>query len=273
MIGIAFIRRFSNGEYNDYKCVLILTLAEMNSTSMQDFSTLSVIGKGTYAKVVLVRHLKDNQLYALKILKKKYIVEKNQEKHIMTEKEILAQIEHPFLVKMKLSFQDERKLYFLLEYCPGGELFSLLAAKDKLTEDQYYSPYRRAKFYAAQIILALEALHKHKVIYREYPSTHLVLNQKTSSSIESVTSNSLTLDYPKYSNRKKQQLPFAELPSTWPPKSSKNLAMAQMSIGGAWGASSMKWSLDFPPSDLKTGWNSLSRLFTKTQTFPKYHSC
>jgi len=88
--------------------------------AMQDFSKLSVIGKGTYAKVTLVRHLKDNQLYALKELKKKYILEKNQEKHIMTEKEILAQIEHPFLVKMKMSFQDDRKLYFLLEYCPGG---------------------------------------------------------------------------------------------------------------------------------------------------------
>ena len=110
----------------------------MNSgSSLQDFSILSVIGKGTYAKVLLVRHLKDNQLYALKVLKKKYILEKNQEKHIMTEKEILAQIEHPFLVKLKMSFQDDRKLYFLLEYCPGGELFSLLAAKDKLTEDQY----------------------------------------------------------------------------------------------------------------------------------------
>jgi serine/threonine protein kinase len=108
----------------------------MNGPSIKDFSALSVIGKGTYAKVLLVRHLKDNQLYALKVLKKKYILEKNQEKHIMTEKEILAQIEHPFLVKMKMSFQDDKKLYFLLEYCPGGELFSLLAAKDKLQEDQ-----------------------------------------------------------------------------------------------------------------------------------------
>ena len=86
--------------------------------------------------MLLVRHLKDNQLYALKVLKKKYILEKNQEKHIMTEKEILAQIEHAFLVRMKMSFQDEKKLYFLLEYCPGGELFGLLAARDKLQEDQ-----------------------------------------------------------------------------------------------------------------------------------------
>ena len=108
----------------------------MNGPSIKDFSALSVIGKGTYAKVLLVRHLKDNQLYALKVLKKKYILEKNQEKHIMTEKEILAQIEHAFLVRMKMSFQDEKKLYFLLEYCPGGELFGLLAARDKLQEDQ-----------------------------------------------------------------------------------------------------------------------------------------
>ena len=104
------------------------------NTNLKDFVTISVIGKGTYAKVLLVRHLKDKQLYALKVLKKKYILEKNQERHIMTEKQILSAIEHPFLVKLKMSFQDEKKLYFLLEYCPGGELFSLMAAKEKLTE-------------------------------------------------------------------------------------------------------------------------------------------
>ena len=104
------------------------------NTNLKDFVTISVIVKGTYAKVLLVRHLKDKQLYALKVLKKKYILEKNQERHIMTEKQILSAIEHPFLVKLKMSFQDEKKLYFLLEYCPGGELFSLMAAKEKLTE-------------------------------------------------------------------------------------------------------------------------------------------
>jgi serine/threonine protein kinase len=54
----------------------------------------------------------------------------------MTEKQILAEIEHPFLIKMHSSFQDDKKLYFVLEYCPGGELFTLLSIKDKLTEDQ-----------------------------------------------------------------------------------------------------------------------------------------
>ena len=54
----------------------------------------------------------------------------------MTEKEILAAIEHQFLVKLRMSFQDEKKLYFVLEYCPGGELFKLMAAKETLSEDQ-----------------------------------------------------------------------------------------------------------------------------------------
>jgi serum/glucocorticoid-regulated kinase 2 len=110
------------------------------ATSLKDFSILSVIGKGTYAKVLLVRQLKDNQLYALKVLKKKYIQEKNQEKNIMNEKEILASLSHPFLVRLRECFQDQKKLYFVLEYCPGGELFGLLSLKDRLSEEQYFVP-------------------------------------------------------------------------------------------------------------------------------------
>lgn len=83
-------------------------------TSLKDFTPLSVIGKGTYAKVLLVRSKKDNQVYALKSLKKKHIIEKNQCDNILTEKNILAHINHPFLVKLYSSFQDEKKLYFVL---------------------------------------------------------------------------------------------------------------------------------------------------------------
>ena len=99
---------------------------------MKSFSTIAVIGRGAYAKVVLARHLGDNKLYAIKMLKKIYILEKNQERQIMMEKQILSKIDHPFLVKCKMSFQDEKKLYFVLEYCPGGELFSILADQEKL---------------------------------------------------------------------------------------------------------------------------------------------
>ena len=79
----------------------------MSSTvGVDDFIMLSQIGKGTYAKVLLVRHKVDNKLYALKILKKRYIIEKNQEEHIMTYKAILAKINHPFLIQLHWSFQD-----------------------------------------------------------------------------------------------------------------------------------------------------------------------
>lgn len=92
----------------------------MQKASVDDFTFNSVIGKGTYAKVCLVTRKKDGQLFALKMLKKKYIIEKSQEQHIMTEKQILSGISHPFLVKLHSSFQDDKKLYFVLEYCPGG---------------------------------------------------------------------------------------------------------------------------------------------------------
>jgi len=86
----------------------------MQGRSFEDYTALSVIGRGTYAKVLLVRSKQDKQVYAMKVLKKKYIVEKNQEKNIMNEKSILSDLNHPFLVKLKECFQDEKKLYFVL---------------------------------------------------------------------------------------------------------------------------------------------------------------
>ncbi len=94
---------------------------------------LSVIGKGSFAKVTLVRRRESGQLLAMKSMKKKYIENKNQVKRIMEERNILDQLDHPFLVKIHSAFQDDKKLYLSLEYCPGGELFGLLSKKKKLT--------------------------------------------------------------------------------------------------------------------------------------------
>lgn len=62
----------------------------------------------------------------MKILKKKNIEKRNQEEHVQTERNVLVEVKHPFIIKMHFSFQNERKLFFVLEYCPGGELFNLL---------------------------------------------------------------------------------------------------------------------------------------------------
>ena len=82
----------------------------------------------------------------------------------------MAGIEHPFIVKMSCSFQTTDKLYLALEYCPGGELFGLLRKKKKLSEDQI-------KFYAAQVILALEYLHSKNIIYRDLKPENVLIDE------------------------------------------------------------------------------------------------
>lgn len=81
-------------------------MSESKETSMKMFNPVSVIGRGAYAKVILARYKLDDKLYAIKILKKHLILEKHQEKQIMMEKDILSKIDHPFLVRLKMSFQD-----------------------------------------------------------------------------------------------------------------------------------------------------------------------
>ena len=133
--------------------------------TLDDFKLLSVIGKGSYAKVCLVKKNDSDKTYAMKILKKKHIEKKKQEAHIMTERNVLVEVDHPFVIKMYASFQSPEKLFFILEFCPGGELFGLLSKKHKLSEEQ-------TKFYAAQMVLALEYLHARDIIYREYITPH-----------------------------------------------------------------------------------------------------
>ena len=113
--------------------------------SIDDFTLLSVIGKGSYAKVVLVRKKDNGELFAMKILKKENVEKGKQMKHVKTERDVLLNINHPFVINFFYSFQNERKLFFALEYCPGGELFNLLQKKKKFTEDQ-------ARFYSAQMV-------------------------------------------------------------------------------------------------------------------------
>ncbi len=103
--------------------------------TLDSFMMLTVIGMGSYAKVILVKKKDDGKIFALKILKKKRLVRKKQKEHIKTERLVLANMNHPFIVKMKYAFQTKDKLYFALTYCPGGELFNLLAKKRRFSED------------------------------------------------------------------------------------------------------------------------------------------
>ncbi|KEG03829.1 rac-beta serine/threonine protein kinase, putative [Plasmodium vinckei vinckei] len=134
------------------------------------FNFLKVIGKGSYGKVLLVKHLRTNKLYAMKILRKENIISQNQLEHTKVEKSILKSVSHPFIVKMYYTFQTSKKLYFILEYCPGGELFFHLSKLNKFTEEI-------ARFYVSEIIIALQYLHKLSIIYRDLKPENVLLDK------------------------------------------------------------------------------------------------
>jgi serine/threonine protein kinase len=114
---------------------------------------------GSFGKVFLVRDKANGVLYAMKVLKKDYIIKKNQVEHTKTERSVLGYIHHPFIVGLNMAFQTADKLFFVLDYCSGGELFFHLGKVGRFPES-------RAKFYAAQIVLALEYVHQRGIIYR-----------------------------------------------------------------------------------------------------------
>ena len=90
----------------------------------KDFEFLKVIGKGSFGQVYLTRHIKEDKLYAMKILKKESIIKRNEQRHIMAERNVLIRnLTHPFLVGLHYSFQSADKLYFVLDYVNGGEVF------------------------------------------------------------------------------------------------------------------------------------------------------
>lgn len=138
--------------------------------TIDSFTLMCVIGKGSYAEVILARKKDTGKIYALKILKKKKIEQRNQKEHVKTERDILTEMNHPFLIKMAFAFQTEKKLYFALEYCPGGELFNLLQKKRRFPEEH-------ARFYACQIVLALEQLHKFDIIYRDLKPENVLIDE------------------------------------------------------------------------------------------------
>jgi len=106
---------------------------------------------------------------ALKIIKKSEVIRLKQVEHVKAEKQILSSISHPFIVDLLASFQDEQRLYLLMEYVNGGELFSYLRREGRLPNDH-------AAFYAAETILAFEYLHSMNVVYRDLKPENLLLD-------------------------------------------------------------------------------------------------
>jgi RAC serine/threonine-protein kinase len=139
--------------------------------NMEDFDLMKVIGKGSFGKVLLVKKRDTKKTYAMKILNKKAIIERNELEHTKTEKKILQKLVHPFLVNLYYSFQTPEHVVFVMDYVNGGELFFHLQKDRRFPED-------RVKFYVAEIILGLEYLHANGVLYRDLKPENLLLNSE-----------------------------------------------------------------------------------------------
>ncbi|GIY65281.1 ribosomal protein S6 kinase alpha-5 [Caerostris extrusa] len=143
--------------------------------SISDFDLLKVLGTGAYGKVFLVRKIHGTdrgKLYAMKVLKKATIVSKPKTlEHAKTERQVLESIrQSPFLVTLHYAFQTESKLHLVLDYISGGELFTHLYNRECFNEDE-------VRLYIAELILALEHLHKLGIIYRDIKLENILLDE------------------------------------------------------------------------------------------------
>ena len=129
------------------------SIACVPSVGVSDFEVLSVLGRGAYGRVLQVRQRHTQELFAMKVMKKEDVVERNQIRHALTERALLGALRHPFIVPLHYAFDSESHLYLVLALMSGGELFFHLKRDGAFSE-------ARARLYGAEILLALEALHQ-----------------------------------------------------------------------------------------------------------------
>lgn len=138
---------------------------------VEDFEPLKVIGRGAFGEVRLVQKKDTGHVYAMKILRKADMLEKEQVAHVRAERDILVEADHQWVVKMYYSFQDPINLYLIMEFLPGGDMMTLLMKKDTLSEEC-------TQFYIAETALAIDSIHKLGFIHRDIKPDNLLLDAK-----------------------------------------------------------------------------------------------
>ncbi|XP_043564832.1 serine/threonine-protein kinase 38-like [Chiloscyllium plagiosum] len=138
---------------------------------LDDFESLKVIGRGAFGEVRLVQKKDTGHIYAMKILRKSDMLEKEQVAHIRAERDILVEADGAWVVKMFYSFQDKRNLYLIMEFLPGGDMMTLLMKKDTLSEEE-------AQFYIAETVLAIDCIHQLGFIHRDIKPDNLLLDSR-----------------------------------------------------------------------------------------------
>ncbi|ODQ81811.1 hypothetical protein BABINDRAFT_160049 [Babjeviella inositovora NRRL Y-12698] len=139
--------------------------------TIDDFDLLKVIGKGSFGKVMQVRKKDTAKIYALKTLRKSHIVTRREVTHTLAERTVLARVNNAFIVPLKFTFQSPEKLYLVLAFINGGELFHHLQKEGRFTLS-------RLRFYIAELLSALECLHDLNVIYRDLKPENILIDHE-----------------------------------------------------------------------------------------------
>lgn len=134
-----------------------------------DFTLLRVVGQGAFGKVFQVQHIHTKEIFAMKVMKKEEIIEKNQGDYMKAERDILTKVVHPFIVQLRYSFQTKSKLYLILDFINGGHLFFQLYRQGTFSEDL-------ARVYTAEIVSAVGHLHNNGIIHRDLKPENILLD-------------------------------------------------------------------------------------------------
>jgi serine/threonine protein kinase len=166
--------RDGNDDFNFENKVVIHTAEGTPSSglSLEDFELIEKLGKGSFGSVFLVTKKNDptKQYYALKVLEKDKVFQQNLLRYAKTERNVLCQAQHQFIVGLKFAFQSPSRLYLIMQYCPGGDMGMALAKDRRFTIEQ-------CQIYTAEIVLALEYLHKRKILFRDLKPDNVVFDE------------------------------------------------------------------------------------------------
>ena len=175
--------------------------------SIRDYTSLAIIGRGAFGEVHVCREKKTGQIVAVKKIRKDVLKIKNQVIHVRNEQLFMSKVKSPWIVELKASFQEDDYLYLVMEYLPGGDFMNLLIKKDILTEDE-------AKFYTAELILAIENIHKLDCIHRDIKPDNVLIDKtghiklsdfglaKVSPKIFEINNNNENIDFKPDSHQK-----------------------------------------------------------------------
>jgi len=141
--------------------------------SRDDFEDIDVLGKGTFAVVVLARRKGTEDYFALKVIDKKKVLDQKRQRDAFIERDVMARLPHPYVLRLHATFQSEHKLFFVVDYMPGGDFDKYLNSIPNKAVD-----YQTAQLYSAQIFLAIKFLHDNGVIYRDLKPENILMSRE-----------------------------------------------------------------------------------------------